>query len=240
MALAASMMFFVACNKDENQPTNNSNNNDDNGGGNTPALGVNELIVDGVKYPMNVQLMNGMNFQATDANGQRFTINGGIQHSELGDNFDITYDLTTFCEGIHFGFSFEGQQFFYLVYDNTGWKVMGALDNTEYDGESMFSSGTATVRYNAQGLYIKIDGTLKNSHTIAFCLSSSPSDPGINPEVTPNGLVIGTQQYQMHPTLSITSEGYYLFSANDPNGHFDIIADVPEALMNRTVDLAQL
>lgn len=65
------------------------------------------------------------------------------------------------------------------------------------------------------------------------------STPG-NAEVSPNGLVIGSQQYQLHSTLSITSEGYYLFGANDPNGHYDIIADVPLTLLGQTVNLAQL
>ncbi len=63
--------------------------------------------------------------------------------------------------------------------------------------------------------------------------------PG-NAEVTPNGLVIGTQAYQMHPSLSITNEGYYLFDANDPNGVYDIIADVPSTLLGKTLNLAQL
>ena len=70
--------------------------------------------------------------------------------------------------------------------------------------------------------------------------SGNTGGGGSIPELVQNMLIVGSQQYQLHPTLSITSEGYYLFSANDPNGHFDIIADVPEALMNRTVDLAQL
>lgn len=65
------------------------------------------------------------------------------------------------------------------------------------------------------------------------------STPG-NAEVSPNGLVIGSQQYQLHSTLSITNEGYYLFDANDPNGHYDIIADVPLTLLGQTINLAQL
>lgn len=60
------------------------------------------------------------------------------------------------------------------------------------------------------------------------------------PELTPNMLVVGEQQYQLQPTLSITNEGYYLFGAYDPNGLYDIIADVPSTLLNQTVDLAQL
>lgn len=66
------------------------------------------------------------------------------------------------------------------------------------------------------------------------------SNPGVNPEVTLNGLVVGTQQYQLHPTLSITNEGYYLFGAIDPNEAYDIIADVPSSLLNKTVNLAEL
>lgn len=230
MFVAAAAMMFASCGKDE----------ENNGGGNTPELGVNEIIIDGVKYPVNVQLMGGMNFQATDANGQRFVINGGIMHSELGDNFDITYDLTGFCEGIHFGFSFESEQFFNLVYDNTGWKVMGMLDGTEYDGESMFSSGTATVRYDGHGLYINIDGTLKNGHTIAFILSTNPSNPSDpNPEPTQNELIIGTQHYMMESVLSITNEGVYLFGGNDPNSLFNVIVDIPSSMLGRTINLAQ-
>lgn len=70
--------------------------------------------------------------------------------------------------------------------------------------------------------------------------SGNTGGGGSIPELVQNMLIVGSQQYQLQPTLKITSERYYLFSANDPNGHFDIIADVPEALMNRTVDLAQL
>lgn len=44
----------------------------------------------------------------------------------------------------------------------------------------------------------------------------------------------------MHPTLSVTNEGYYLFDANDPNGHYNILVDVPSTLLGQTLNLAQL
>lgn len=70
----------------------------------------------------------------------------------------------------------------------------------------------------------------------------SKTNPGGGPapELAPNVLVVGTQQYQMHPTLSVTNEGYYLFDANDPNGHYNILADVPSTLLGQTLNLAQL
>lgn len=70
----------------------------------------------------------------------------------------------------------------------------------------------------------------------------SKTNPGGGPapELAPNVLVVGTQQYQMHPTLSVTNEGYYLIDANDPNGHYNIRADVPSTLLGQTLNLAQL
>ena len=70
----------------------------------------------------------------------------------------------------------------------------------------------------------------------------SKTNPGGGPapELAPNVLVVGTQQYQMHPTLSVTNEGCYLFDANDPNGHYNILADVPSTLLGQTLNLAQL
>lgn len=70
--------------------------------------------------------------------------------------------------------------------------------------------------------------------------SNNNNGGGDIPELTINMLVVGERQYQLHPTLSITNEGYYLFGADDPNGNYDIIADVPSTLMNQTVDLTQL
>lgn len=64
-------------------------------------------------------------------------------------------------------------------------------------------------------------------------------DPTPNPEPTHNELIIGTQHYQMQPSLSITNEGVYLFGASDHNGLFDIIADIPSSMLGQTINLAQ-
>lgn len=171
-AMLAAAVLMAACGKDDDDATNNGGNQQQQGDKPAQQLGENQLMIDGTVYPLTVSLMDGMNFQAVHANGQRFTINGGIQYTEWGNEFDRTFDLTQPIAGIHCGFNFESQDFFYLVYDNTGEKIMGVLENTEYDGQSMFSSGTATVRVSASGLFLKIDGTLKNGHTFAFIISA--------------------------------------------------------------------
>lgn len=225
---------IVSCSKDDDTNTSNNDNKQ------SSEMGVNELIIDGVVYPMNVTLMGGMNFQATDAGGQRFVINGGIQHTEWGSTFDKTFDLTQPIAGIHCGFSLESESFFYLVFDNTGEKIMGVLDNTEYDGESMFSSGSATIRYNGQSLYIKVNGTLKNGHTFGFIVSVGEQNSEPQPHHQTDRICVGDQQYEYAASLSVTCEGTYLLNVYDPTGNnrFTMIADVEPTSLQNPVNLA--
>ena len=116
MALAAAL--FAACGRDDGNASHSGNQQI-----------VNELTIDGITYPMTVTALDDMLFRAIDANGQRFVLTGGIQHSDLGDDIDLTWDLTQPVEGIHFTFSLEGSLSLYLVYDNNGVKISGMLDH---------------------------------------------------------------------------------------------------------------
>lgn len=223
---AAAMVFFAACTKEEtNNPTPASTGG--NGGGSQSA--VNTLTIDGVDYPMTVELVGEAGFRCVDANGQRFTLNGGIIDEIPAKPYEVTYDLTQYLPGIHFGFSFRGEGFFSLMYDNVREKVMGSLDDQGYDGESMFSSGTATIRYTDDGLFITFSGTLKNNHSFGYNLALPAQQ---RPGLAPNTFVYDGRVYQLNSVYSISQDGrgYVDASAIDTTAEgsslFYIVSDV--------------
>lgn len=223
-------MLFAGCGKDDAGPG-------DGGSQQVSSL----LTIDGITYPMTVTTVDTMTFRAVDAAGQRFVITGGIRRSELGNNIDLTWDLTQPAEGIPFGFVFESSMFFYLVYENTGERITGVLDNTPYDGESIFLSGTATVRCNAEGLYVSVSGTLKNGHSFAYRLFTS-AQPGVEQPLAPNELMVGDVCTPVVTTLSLTNEGVCLFDAvgNVDGEAVDMALDLPLALLGTKVNLYTL
>ena len=216
MALAA---LFAACGRDDGNASHSGNQQI-----------VNELTIDGITYPMTVTALDDMLFRAIDANGQRFVLTGGIQHSDLGDDIDLTWDLTQPVEGIHFTFSLEGSLSLYLVYDNNGVKISGMLDHQEYDGESMFYSGTATLKYNAEGLFVTVSGLLMNGRSFAYKLSM-PTLMEPEERLNPNEIAVGSIRYGVQPSLSVTNEMVYLFDVLSTDDEVDMALDLPESLL---------
>lgn len=64
-----------------------------------------------------------------------------------------------------------------------------------------------------------------------------PDEPTSN--LSTNMLIVGTQQYAINPTISVSSEGFYLFDAHDPNNQYNIVIDIPTSYVGQTVDLTQ-
>lgn len=162
----------------------------------------------------------------------------GYQGNPQSDDSYATYTLT-FCNDTGCAMSIA----FYAASEG------GNYATTHFEGIYTVSGNGGTMTLTDDILHeeyndtFAIDGdvlTLTHGRvSITMAKGNGDTPPAPNPEVTTNCLVVGTQQYQLHPTLSITGEGVYLIGANDPNGVYDIIADIPSTLLGQTIDLAQ-
>ena len=220
----------VSCNKDDDK---NKDNNPPQG------LSDNTLVYDGTVYngESGVQFLNGsLQYALFNHSENGFELSGNIESSAYNRTFDLTQHHADFMFTVHINVG----EILDLKFQNYPQNFWCFLNGESLENTSCFRSGTATVTMNNGQLTVVVEGVLINGKELKYKVVASQSAPGPSSEVTPNGLVIGDQQYQLHPTLSITNEGYYLFDARDPNGAYDIIADIPATLMNQTVNLAQL
>ena len=168
IALAAAAMLFAGCKKDDEKKT-------DNNGNNNPAvtLNNNELVVDGVHYALVSSASDygdGLQFSAYNQEvPDMFSFSGNIYSGA----YNHTYNVAVHNAGVHYGFDFyantvRNPDLFNVSYDNWNEGIHGALGEQGYENESVFSSGTADIRYNDDGLTFMVNGTLKNNHTFAF------------------------------------------------------------------------
>lgn len=224
VAFMATMV--VSCDKDDNKEDSNT-------------LSDNTLVYDGKVYSgeSGVQFMNGsLQYALYNHSANGFELSGNIESSAYNRTFDLTQHHEDFMFTVHINVG-ESLDLKFQNYPQNFWCFLNgeSLENT-----SCFRSGTATVTVANGQLTVVVEGVLINGKELKYKVVAPKTPSGDTPEVTPNGLVIGNQQYQLHPSLSITNEGYYLFDAHDPNGAYDIIADIPSTLMNQTIDLTQL
>ena len=224
----------------------------DNRNGNTDSTAVvipdeaNVVIIDDVTYPIDVEMIDAMNFRASDTANARFDLIGGVQRIDLSGTLQETYDITKPIAGIHAGFRFSSREFFSLVYDNTGEKVMGHLDSKEYDGESMFKQGTATVLFDGKKIYVKLYGTLDNDHTFGFVvtlpLGGSTPEPEPGPQEELDRLVINGENITMNGSLSIANDGILLFNLYEASGEKDLnfSLDITKEALGYFINLGNL
>lgn len=228
--VAFAMTAMVACDKEEN---NGNNGNTDP----TPNILDNTLIYDGVTYTGTSHVTVGaynLMYVLEGSEGVGFTVNGNLSP----DVSNCTIDLTRHNEGLNFGVHLNVGDILDMQFHNLPQNLSCFLNGDNLGSTSCFSSGTATVTVADGRLTVQLEGTLINGKVLKYKMVVA-TQAGSDPEPGHNELIVGTQRYVMQPTLSISNEGVYLFGADDDNGLFSIIADIPSSLLGQSVDLSQ-
>ena len=169
-ALAATMMLFVGCDKD------------DNGGNDTPTeAAANTLVLNGTTYRLNSHYEQSADNDRsyadaetveTDAIGDPlYTIIADVE----GNSFNRTYDLTKSYEDAYYYFNVhDGMWNYNFGQDNHG-EIHGTINDSNYDG-SIFSRGNMTITKDNNLFVYKVSGVLKDGQTVAFHISVPASE----------------------------------------------------------------
>ncbi|MBO6027387.1 MAG: hypothetical protein J6P73_09105 [Bacteroidales bacterium] len=146
-ALAAVAMLFTACNKDRETPLEN-----------------NTLVYDGVTYQFRSEAI--LEGQSTYLSYFAF-INDNDNFQGHIDGLNKTFDLTKPQNFMFDLYMFINQTAINLTfYDESS--ISGQIGDTQYSGESIFSTGTFTNSYNNSGVTCELNGTLKNGKKLAY------------------------------------------------------------------------
>ena len=173
-ALAATMMLFAACGKDDD-----NKNSGGSGGGSGLSIADNTLMYDGVTYTFDyvmvdyyhpeLTLVNATTSDTTESGEPLLSIDGiHITPNAWNKSFDLA-DNSNWPDEISVYLIFNGA----LDISFDGWvnvdrDISGHLDGVDYEGESIFESGTYSVSGNNDGtpITVTVDGMLKNGKTL--------------------------------------------------------------------------
>lgn len=162
-ALAATMILFVGCDKDDN----------DSG---IPQIGIadNTLVYDGVTYQMNpLPAGNAPSSASIDStNGEPlFYFDGYHFHDER--MWNKTINLAALAEGEEYTIAIFGSV---LSLNCSGWweagraMYWGMIDGQEYENECVFTSGTFGLYGDLNHTTVIMDCVLKNGKTLKMKL----------------------------------------------------------------------
>lgn len=164
-SLAATMMLFAACGKDN-----------ENDGDNQPNIATNTVVYNGMTYHMN-NMVSYANEDLTFFMSTSTEVNDNEYPRMMFGEIHIypemwgkTYNLSVLEDiaGIRF---FDGSDLFCsTTYNGTGYD--GCIDDVDYPNESPFTEGTFSIRGNNDGtpVTLTLDGTLRNGKTIQMKL----------------------------------------------------------------------
>lgn len=222
MFVAAAAMMFASCDKDEGSNTPD----------NPPAtLADNTLIYDGVTH-------NGtgaVSFFANDLqyvfDGDGFSVTGNIESGA----YNRTVDLSRHNAGLLFTLH-VGMDDLSITFVNNPQNFACSLNGDDLGATSCFTSGTATVAVANDTLTLTVDGTLTNGKQLKFKFSAGT--PHGSPDANANEIVLGGSRHAVEPSLSISNEGVYLFSAD--NNDYHLIVDIPASMMGQTIPLHEM
>ncbi|MBP5516041.1 MAG: hypothetical protein J6X86_03730 [Bacteroidales bacterium] len=176
LMVAFAMTTMVACDKD----------NDNDGDGDEMNIADNTLVYDGVTYTFSDVMVDYRHSEMTLVSA----FSGDPQDAELivdhihitpnvwNRDFDLT-DQSQWPDDVAVYLILNGaidMQFEGWV--NVGRNMGGHLDGVEYEGESIFTSGTYRVSGNNDGtpITITVNGKLKNGKTLQMKIVSDNYD----------------------------------------------------------------
>lgn len=151
--LAVSSLFAVSCNKDnddEQEPL---------------TLEKNQLIIDNHKYDLKTSAVcfnnSYVQFAGLDkTNAALFSLGGGFYLEAFNSIFNAAVHNPDVHYYVDFYTSADG--LFSVNYDNHEGSVGGGIGNTPYDDESVYKEGSVQIKFDDDGVYFAVDGTLKN------------------------------------------------------------------------------
>jgi len=223
---------LVACDKENEQPENNN--------GNSTTLSDNTLVYDGVSYSGQAQAQYSGDYVEVVLSNNNADPAFGLNCRLDANCFDRSIDLTQHNVEITMFYHVYVEDLLDLKFQSYPQNFWCFLDGENYESSSCFTSGTFTASVADGILTVELDGTLANGKGLQYrIVTSLQSEPEPRPELSANTFVVGTQQYAINPTLSISDEDIYLFDATTPNGVYNIIIDIPTSQMGQTIDLTQ-
>ena len=199
MSVAAAMMMFASCGKD------NENDNGNGGGGNNNTIDQNNMAqVGSLTTPLTSELQfddygnaafQGMYFN--DAEEVHVHFGAGIDWESLVK----TFDLTTGHVGEGFWFRYEGwaENGCEFTHNNYADGTLGTwLNQSERMGEPVFSSGTLITARTETGYTLKVEGTLTDGTSVLIKMDV-PFTEEIIP-LTKNSIIYDGVKYEFTTT----------------------------------------
>lgn len=151
--VAMGALLMTGCKKDDEKDT-------------PVAANDNEIVINNIRLPLesHIQTEGGvpryMDCYQPAAEGEEraYRFIGDVSATNL------TADLTSSNPGGLYFFSFDARDMdgFRQGYNPDGFSEANGLGDTEYPGQSIFTSGTLVIQTNDAGLLYKVDGVLKN------------------------------------------------------------------------------
>ena len=154
--VAMGAMVMTSCKKDES----------------ATVAGDNEVVIDGTVYKLYsyIQTEGGspryMDCYNTDKPDE------GVTYRFIGDvsNTNLTADLTSASAGLymfHFEHKTEPAKSFQQGLNPDGWSGANHIGTKEYGEQSIFKSGTISIKLDKTALTYKVDGTLKDDRKVS-------------------------------------------------------------------------
>lgn len=156
--VAMGSLLLTGCKKDDEKDT-------------PVAANDNEIVINNIRLPLesHIQTEGGvpryMDCYQPAAEGEEraYRFIGDVSATNL------TADLTSSNPGGLYFFSFDAQEMdgFCQGYNPDGFSEANGLGDTEYPGQSIFTSGTLVIQTDDAGLLYKVDGVLKNGMNLS-------------------------------------------------------------------------
>lgn len=214
-ALAATMMLFVACDKDDD-------NGNTNGGGITPT-GDNYAIVGTLSSTLETTLefddYGTANFGGTymsEAEGKHVHFGAGIAWESLGKSIDLAGARL----GEEYWFRYEGSaggNMVMFTQRNTDGYIYSDLNHEEGVEQAVFTSGTLTTEHVDGGYTLAINGTLTDGTTVEIRMKVAYTDEVV--PLTKNSLIYDGVKYEFTTTAQRNGgTGNVTWSSTGANG----------------------
>ena len=229
---------MVSCGEKENEE---KNNNQSGGGNNQGGTAIdNTLIYDGVTYTGESGVMffeNSLQYALYNNVENGFQVSGNIESSAYNRTFDLTQHHPDLMFSVHVNVG----EILDMKYQNYPQNYWCFLNGESLEQRSCFTSGTATITVADNTLTIVVEGTLINGKEIRYkVVSTEQGHQG--PVLSPNKVIIGSNEYNVVPVLNRNNDGDFLFGTISIGGNdnMNLIADIPVSMIGKTANIGQL